>query len=109
MARTSLDELELSGNVSNLNRAKKRDKNATPLTEEQKTEVATLDALIAQAMKTCKRGHTFAGRKNPAFGHLSTLVKTRELLLRGKRPPTGTEEAMADIEKLLSQPEEKLN
>ena len=109
MARTSLEELDLQGNTSNLNRAKRRDKNAVPLTEEQKSEVATLDGLIAQAMKTCKRGHTFAGRKNPAFGHLSSLVKTRELLLRGKRPPTGTEEAIEDIEKLLSQPEEKLN
>jgi len=109
MARTSLDELELSGNVSNLNRAKKREKNAVPLTEEQKTEVATLGELITLAMKACRKGSTVRGQKNPAFSNLVNLVRAREMLLKGKRPPTGTEEAMADIEKLLSQPEEKLN
>ena len=111
MAQTPIDELELSGNVSNLNRALKRRKNAVPLTESQKTEVAQLDALIAQAMKCCKRGHTFRHEKNPAFQNLALLVKTRETLLKGKAPyKKSAKEIMNDVDKLLGiTPEEKAN
>jgi hypothetical protein len=88
--RTSLEDLKLQGNSSNLQRAQKRiarEKVQTlSVTADRKSEIAQLDELIAQALKTCRKGQTRNKKANPAFANLASLVKTRTLLLRGEKP-----------------------
>ncbi len=85
--RTPLKLLELQGSP-NLRRSLKREaaESNTTLAPETRTEVEQLDELIARAMRACKRGHTFRGKPNPAFEHLTKLIKTRALLLKGRQP-----------------------
>jgi hypothetical protein len=110
MARTPIEELELGGNTSNLNRALRRKQAEIPLTPEQKTEVSQLNELIAQAIKTCRKGHTVRGQKNPAFSNLVNLVRTRELLLKGKAPSKKSAQDLVDeMDKLLGITPEKAN
>ncbi len=105
--RASLEDLALQGGGSNLSRALKREKEqiAPALTSEQRTEVAQLDALIQQALKCCRKGQTVDGRPNPAFANLASLVKTRELLLRGRHTPRNksSEDLLAESKKLLDE------
>jgi hypothetical protein len=102
--RKDIEDLKLSATPSNLNRALKRNEaeaKAT-LTPEQESEIAQLDALIAQAMKACKRGQTVDGKRNPAFANLESLVKVRRLVMQ--RPGTGKKSTAAllkEMDKLL--------
>jgi hypothetical protein len=93
--RTPIEELELAGSP-NLLRAKKREaaEASATLEPETRTEVERLDELIAQAMRACKRGHTFRGKSNPAFEHLTKLIKCRDLLTKGKRPKKSAQEIL---------------
>jgi hypothetical protein len=91
--RTPIEILKLEGNGSNLHRAIRREAQdqAKPApTADRAAEIAAVDALILQALKTCRRGHTTRKKSNPAFSHLATLVKTREALLRGFSPAKKT-------------------
>jgi len=88
----------------------KRKQAETPLTPEQKTEVAQLNELIAQAIKSCRKGNTVQGKKNPAFAHLAQLVSTREKLLKGKAPSKKSAQDLVDeMDKLLGITPEKAN
>jgi len=85
--RTPIDELELAGSP-NLLRAQKRvkaDANVV-LTPEAKSEIERLTELIARAMKCCHRGQTVDGKPNPAFQNLAALIRSRELLYKGRKP-----------------------
>ena len=108
--RTPLDELRLQ-NSPNLRRALERERaegqEAAPLTEEQKTEVSKLDALISQAMHACRKGQTVKGKRNPAFANLALLVKTRKELISGggKRKDKGKDKSpMEQLDEMLSKP-----
>ncbi len=95
--RTPPSVLRLTGSP-NLGRARKYEEadRAKPLlTSADLDEIAQLDALIQQAMKTCRHGHVRNGKRNPAFSHLAMLVKTRALIMEGKRLPEQT--STADI------------
>jgi len=103
--RTPVEELRLKGGA-NLRRALDREKNdleKPPLTPEQEGELAKVDALIAQAMKCCKRGQVFNGRRNPAFANLAELVRVRKIL-EGRAPsssPQSAKDILAEAEKLM--------
>jgi len=87
--RTPITELELTASP-NLLRAKKREKadaEKPPLTPEQESELEQVNQLIAQALKCCRRGATFRGKKNPAFAILEGLVKVRKTLEARKPDP----------------------
>jgi hypothetical protein len=108
--RTPISELLLTGSP-NLRRALDREKaeaDAPALTLEAKSEVEKLDALIAQALKCCKRGATFRKKTNPAFAQLSSLMKCRDLLLRGKKDPSkkSAQEVLQEADKMLAMPVE---
>jgi hypothetical protein len=101
--RTPLDELMLSGSP-NIGRALKREKAETDvtLTPDQRSEIEKLDELIALTIKACKKGSTKRGRRNPAFQNLSVLVKTRDLLLKGRKPSKrSTQEILAEADKMM--------
>jgi hypothetical protein len=104
--RTPIELLELQGSP-NLRRSKKRDADEAKLalTPEARGEVAQLDDLIAKAISACRRGHTFRGRSNPAFEHLTKLIKARDLLRKGHKPgKKSAAELLAAADKLLSSP-----
>jgi len=87
--RSSVEDLQLAGSP-NLRRALKREeveKNTPPLTPEQESEIARVDELIALAMRACKRGQIFRGKRNPAFQNLEALVKVRKALESRKIDP----------------------
>jgi hypothetical protein len=89
--RATIEDLQLAGG-GNLRRALKRqraDENAPALTPEQEGEIAKVDALIALAMRGCKRGQTIRGRRNSAFQNLESLIKVRKLL-EGRKVNTET-------------------
>jgi hypothetical protein len=103
--RTPIEELELAGSP-NLARALKRkqaDENALPLTSEQESEIAKIDALIAKAMNACKRGQTVRGRRNSAFQNLESLIKVRKLL-EGRKVNTETtgQRALKEVQELFA-------
>lgn len=101
--RTSIEDLQLQASP-NLLRAKKRDADAAALslTPEARNEIAQLDELIARAMSACRRGHTFRGRANPAYQHLHVLVRTRDMLLKGRKPAAkSAADVLAAANKLL--------
>src|SRR5579871_1048202 len=100
--RTSLDELQLQGSP-NLRRAQNREASEAnaSLTPETRTEVEQLNELIEQAMSACRRGQTFKGRPNPAFEHLTKLIKVRDLLMRGKKPKKSSADILAEANKVL--------
>ena len=99
--RTPIEELRFY-NSPNLGRALKREEAEANrvLTAEEKDEVAQLDELIQLAMKACRKGSTVRGKRNPAFANLSSLVKTRQQILDGKRPKKNK-----SVEELLRQAE----
>jgi hypothetical protein len=99
--KKSLSDLELSGNASNLNRAKKRELPPAALDEGQKSELARLDDLIAKTMKACHYGQTIGGKRNPAFGNLSTLMKLRKLVTNTKTPKKSGEDLLKEAEELF--------
>jgi len=99
--KKELSELELAGNVGNLNRAKKRDQPPAALDEVQKTELDRLNELIAVCMKSCHYGQTIGGKKNPAFGHLALLMKLRKLVMNTKMPKKSAEELLKEAEELF--------
>lgn len=101
--RTEIDELRLQ-HSPNLGRALNREKaEAEPLSPGVEREVEQIDALIAAAMKACKKGSTVRGRRNPAFANLASLIKSRDLLLRGKKRPTAksANKILAEANELL--------
>jgi hypothetical protein len=103
--RTSIEDLKLTGS-GNLKRALKReaqDASLPALTTDERSEVQKIDQLIALAMRACRRGQTFRGKANPAFRHLSVLVKTRDLLTRGRKPTEkrSTTEISREIDRML--------
>jgi hypothetical protein len=103
--RTAIEELELAGSP-NLPRALKRkqvDEIALPLTPEQESEIAKIDALIGKAMNACKRGQTVRGRRNPAFQNLEALIKVRKLL-EGRKVNTETtgQHALKEAQELFA-------
>jgi len=100
--RTSIEELELTGSP-NLLRAKKREaaEASATLAPETHTEIEQLNELIAQAMRACKRGHTFRGKPNPAFEHLTKLIKARDVLTKGKKPAKTAKEILAEANAAL--------
>ena len=103
--RTPMGDLQLAGSP-NLRRALKRqheDENAPPLTQEQEGEISKVDALIALAMRACKRGQTIRGRRNPAFQNLESLLKVRKLL-EGRKMNTETtgQRALKEAQELFA-------
>lgn len=100
--RTPLDLLELQGSP-NLRRSLKREaaEASATLAPETRSEIEQLNELIAQAMRACKRGHTFRGKPNPAFEHLTKLVKTRDVLTKGKKPAKTAREILAEANAAL--------
>jgi hypothetical protein len=96
----------LQGSSGNLRRALKREQaedDAPPLSAEQQTELEQLNELIAQTLRACKRGCTFRGKRNPAYANLSSLIKARDLLMRGRRSgKKSTAALLADADKLLA-------
>jgi hypothetical protein len=101
--RIPIETLILEGST-NLQRSRKREeaeRNAPPLSAEQKTEIEKLDDLIAMSMKACKRGHTFRGKPNPAFEHVAKLIKARDILLKGKAKPAKIADAQGEVEDFL--------
>ena len=106
-ARTPLDDLQLQGSP-NLRRALQREEaeeNAPPLTAAQQSELDELTQLISLAIKACRRGSTVKGRRNPAFANLASLIKSRDVLTRGRKPgKKSTQQLLADADKLLATP-----
>jgi hypothetical protein len=104
-ARTPIRDLQLAGSP-NLPRALKREqteKNALPLTAEQENENENIDALIALAMRACRRGQTVRGRRNPAFANLESLVKVRKTLESRKiDPATASNRLLKEATELLA-------
>jgi hypothetical protein len=104
-ARTPIAELHLAGSP-NLSRALKREeseKNASPLTPEQESEITKVDALICKAMAACKRGQIFRGKRNPAFHNLEALVKVRKALESRKiDPATASARLVKETTELLA-------
>jgi hypothetical protein len=104
--RTPLEILKLQGSP-NLRRSQRRDaaeENASLCTE-LRSEIAQLDELIAKALSACRRGQTFRGKPNPAFEHLTKLVKARDLLLRGHKPgKKSAQEILAEADAMLATP-----
>jgi len=101
--RTPINELQLAGSP-NLRRALAREKaDATvTLTPDQRSEIDKLSELIAQTMRACRKGSTVRGRPNAAFQQLHALVRTRELLLKGRKPSSkSAADVLAEAEKLL--------
>jgi hypothetical protein len=103
--RTPMGDLQLAGSP-NLRRALKReqtDKNVLPLTPEQENEIENIDALIALAMRACRRGQTVRGRRNPAFQNLEALVKVRKALESRKiDPATASNRLVKEATELLA-------
>jgi|SRR5580704_6914935 hypothetical protein len=103
--RTPIEELQLTGSP-NLHRALKRqqaDENTPPLTPEQESEIAKVDALIGLAMRACRRGQTVRGRRNPAFANLESLVKVRKTLESRKiDPATASNRLLQEATELLA-------
>ena len=104
--RTDIEDLKLQGATSNLRRALKREKDeGEPLeiTPDSLSEIETLDALIRQAMRACRRGHTFRGKRNPAFANLASLMKCRDSISKGQKKSgkRTTAELLAEADKLL--------
>jgi len=104
-ARTPIADLHLVGSP-NLSRALKREeteKNAPPLTQEQQSEISRIDELITIAMRACKRGQIFRGKRNPAFQNLEALVKVRKALESRKiDPATASNRLVKEATDLLS-------
>ena len=75
------------GPQSNLNRALRREANAPELTPENLSEIEQINDLIQLVMRACAKGSTVDGKKNPAYENLLTLVRARDLLMKGKRRP----------------------
>lgn len=101
--RKPIADLELAGSP-NLRRAQKRkqaDAEKPPLTIETKNEIAELNGLIQKAMRACRRGQTVAGKRNPAFGHLATLIKLRRVLSEGRMPMRPGEDLLAEVDQIL--------
>lgn len=88
-------------------RAAREEAERAKLTDDQRSEVAKLDALIADAMKACTRGQKIRGRRNPAFQNLQVLVRARKLIFDTKRPKSqaSTEEAIAKIDAMIAEAE----
>jgi len=87
--RKEISELQITGSP-NLLRALKREaaeRDASPLTQEQQSEISRIDELITIAMRACKRGQIFRGKRNPAFQNLEALVKIRKALESRKIDP----------------------
>jgi hypothetical protein len=105
-SRTPLSDLRLQGG-HNLRRAlarEKNDANPPPLTDEKRDEIEQVSELIQLAFRAARKGSTVNGQKNPAYEHISVLVKTRELLSKGKKPKKSAKETLADIDALLANP-----
>ena len=96
--RTTVEDLKLQGATGNLRRALKREQaegGPPPLSIEAQSELQKLDALIAQALKNCKRGATFRKKPNPAFRQLESLMRCRAQLTRGQK--TNAKKSVADV------------
>ncbi|HXX20520.1 MAG TPA: hypothetical protein VEJ46_14040 [Candidatus Acidoferrum sp.] len=101
--RTEISDLLLQ-NSPNLARALRREKDdaSVTLTPEQQSEVEQLDELIAAAMRACKKGSTVGGKRNPAFANLQALVRTRDMLLKGRRATAkSSKDLLAEADRLL--------
>ena len=76
----------------------------------QRDEVAQVDELIGECLRSCARGQTRRGKRNPAFANLESLVRVRRRIVEGKALPEekGTvgaralaeADALFDIEKV---------
>jgi hypothetical protein len=103
--RTDVKVLELQGANGNLRRALKRESaeaEAPAISPDVKSEIEELNALIAQALKCCRRGATYKKKSNPAFRQLESLIRCREMLRKG-RPPgkKSAAEILADADRVL--------
>src|SRR5579863_3005825 len=100
--RAAIEDLELQGSP-NLRRAQKRDaaEANVSLAPEVCNEIKQLNELIASAISACRRGQTFRRKPNPAFEHLTKLIKARDLLMKGKRPKKSSADLLAESNKLL--------
>jgi hypothetical protein len=103
--RTSIENLELQSNASNLARARARidreKAEAAPLAPGRKGEIQQLDELIIAALKACRR-QSLKGKTNPAFQNLSTLVKLRANMLKENPPANSTEDAVSDLKQFIA-------
>jgi hypothetical protein len=105
--RKPIAEILLAGNPGNkTNReiAERIEEEQAELSAAKSDELAAVDELIAQTLVACKRGQTLNGEPNPAFKNLWTLVKSRELLLKGSKRPArmSTDELLAETDRLLA-------
>jgi hypothetical protein len=103
-SRHTIDEIQLTGNASRLSPAElaeRAEEENAPLSIDERSEVTRLDALIADALAACSRGQSIRGRRNPAFGNLATLVKTRAILTRGRSSAPTAQEVLAECDRVL--------
>jgi hypothetical protein len=106
--RHSIEDADLTGLSDRWTpeqRAEREEAERAGITEDQKTEVAKLDSLIAEAMKACQRGQKLRGKRNPAFQNLATLVKARKMVLDTKRSNHARQSAndlIAEAEALIA-------
>lgn len=85
MAKTAIEDLKLQGNVSNLNRALRRER-SEPLAPDDVTRIAAIDALIDKTLKSAAKGATRNKKKNPASGILLDLIRAKSLILQARKP-----------------------
>jgi len=105
--RTNLAELELTGSTNLLRSRKRMAEEAArpPLSPEAKSELMQINTLIQLAIKGCRHGQSFKGKRNPAYSNLEALVRIRRLLQGGSSAETtkSTEEILAEADALMDE------
>ncbi len=105
--RKTLSELGASGYLDRLSATEVAERRAAEnSTPDRSVEIQKLDELIADALQACGEGHTVGPlfKKNPAFGNLEALVRTRAQLLKSHKPaPKSGEQLLAESQEFLRQ------
>ena len=73
------------------------------------SELAKVEALLAQSFRAAKKGSTVQGRPNPAHSHVEKYLRVRDKLLKAftSRPPRPASSitALETLDSLLSRTE----
>lgn len=103
--RKSIEEIRLQGG-KNLGRSLRREEAELErtLSPAQLDELQTVNALIQQCLRACRRGQTVKGRANPAFKNLESLYRVRKAIVRRRdnRAEEPGQDPLAELNAKLS-------
>lgn len=86
--RTPIETLRLQGgaNLARALRREKADAAGKAPTGDHSELIEQIDQLLAQTIKSCKRGNIRHKRSNPSFNHLKILLEVRAALVATSAP-----------------------